>query len=96
MLNQSFLSVVNSVQADMRPWIYQLVRSQMEKAIQQDDNIAIEAFLPICTVNAQWTMSPLEQFTLVKDKLQSSQHKDEHFSAIHNAFQTIYGDIEGM
>jgi len=92
----SIYTSLESVKSGMRPWVYNLVSSRIQKALHDNDQVAINAFLYVCNSAVLFFMSDVQQFEKVQELLQTSEHRDEHLSAIHNAFVEVHGDVEGM
>ncbi len=95
MINDIHASL-DSVKSDMRPWVYNLVSSRIQKALHDGDQAALDAFHYLCNPAVLFFMSDVQQFAKVQELLQSSEHREEHLTAIHNAFNDVYGDVEGM
>jgi hypothetical protein len=85
---------LQSVQDSMRPWVYQLVEHSLAKAIFDDDRDALNAFRYVCDETILFTKSDVEQFEVVRDRLQHSPHRDYYINKIHEAFTAVY--VEGF
>lgn len=96
MVRVDAISKLESVKSEMRPWVYQLVKTCLTKAIVDEDEEAISAFLSICNKNVLWFKSDVEQFDMVRSLLEHSEHREYYVDAIHNKFTEIHGDVEGM
>ena len=96
MVQGNVLSQLENVKDDMRPWVYQLVKACLTKAIEENDDQAISAFLHVCNKNVLWFKSDIEQFDILRSLLEHSEHREYYVNAIHNAFTSVYGDVEGM
>lgn len=82
---------LNAVQAEMRPWVFQLVHSQLQKALHYDDPTALRAFDTLCNPTILFFLSDVQQFNLVESLLSESEHKEEYLQAIHHAFVAVHG-----
>lgn len=97
MVRADVISQLENVKDDMRPWVYQLVKDCLTKAMELDDEQAISAFLCICNKNVLWTTSDIDQFVAIRSLLNDTHDThQEYIDKIHNAFSAIHGEVEGM
>lgn len=87
---------LQSVREYMRPWVYQLVEHSLTKAIFDDDQYALNAFLYVCDEDVLFAKSDVEQFEVIQNLLQHSTHREYYLNKIHEAFAAVHGDVEGM
>ena len=87
---------LESFKSEMRPWVYTLISSRIQKALHVGDQVAINAFLYMCNSSVLFFLSDGQQFAKVQELLQTSEYRDEHLCAIHNAFAEVHGEVEGM
>lgn len=96
MVQADVLSQLENAKDDMRPWVYRMVNVCISKAMEDNDEQAISAFLSICDKNVLLIKTDIEQFDILRSLLEHSEHREYYVNAIHNAFTSVYGDVEGM
>lgn len=89
---QTIYEKLNAVQGEMRPWVFQLVSSQIQKALHYDDRVALRAFESLFNPAILYFLSDIQQFERVESLLVDSAHKEEYLNAIHDAFVSVHGE----
>jgi hypothetical protein len=89
---QTTYEKLNAVQAEMRPWVFQLVSAQIQKALHYEDRVALHAFESLCNPAILYFLSDVQQFERVESLLADSAHKEEYLNAIHDAFVSVHGE----
>lgn len=93
---QMVYQIPDDVTELMRPWMYQLVKECLEKASEDNDEIALQAFRSICDVNVLSNQTDRASLEHIKLQLHNSPSKNKYIDAIQNVVENIYGAVEGF
>ena len=87
----SIYEQLQSIQSDMRPWVFDLVSAQLQRALHDGDEVAVRAYRWLLNPEVLFVLSDVQQFRVVSRLLAASPHAAEHVSAIGEAFAAVHG-----